>query len=194
MTYKPSILSTLLIASFFFLSFRTPDKNSIPDLTDGATHTKTNFGLDTGRIVNIDSIQDCLNNYKTMMKNHGFSNPGGKPYSSTLTVTDKLTTGESFSGKDLRAWLDATDDEYTSQGKVLSIRIAFGVYDMKYLNTYEPDPTKRAKSNNRVSVFLIPYDASSGGSIKPHAMAAGVTPAGGSGSGGGAYDFGGLQP
>jgi len=124
------------------------------------------------------------------MKSHGFSNPGGQPFNKTIALTDQLTTGESFSGKDLRDWLDATADAYTQAGQTLSIRIEFGVYDMTYLNTYEPDAAKRVKSNNRTAIFLIPYDASSGKILQPHAMAASGTASGS----GGAYDFGGLQP
>ncbi len=193
MTHKMAIPCTLLLASAFLFSFRTPEKKLITDIRMGNTQTKAL--LDTGRIVNVDSIQTCLDNYKILMANHAFTDPGGQPFTKKITVTDKLTTGETFSGKDLRAWLDATDDEYKSEGKILSVRIQFGVYDMTYLNRYEPNAARRARSNNRIAVFLIPYDAASGVSLKKHAMAAAsATPAGGSGSGGGAYDFGGLQP
>lgn len=191
MTHKMAIPCSLLLISAFLFSFRNPENNMSPDLLSGTTYAQ----MDTGRIVNADSIQPCLDNYKILMAKHAFSDPGGQPFGKKIALTDKLTTGESFSGKDLRAWLDATDDEYTSQGKILSIRIEFGVYDMTYLNTYEPNAARRAKSNNRIAVFLVPYDAASGVSLKTHVMAAATaTPAGGSGSGGGAYDFGGLQP
>ncbi|MEJ0081651.1 MAG: hypothetical protein WDM78_12060 [Puia sp.] len=101
-----------------------------------------------------------------------------------MTTTAQLTTGESFSGTDLRDWLDATATAYAQAGKTFSIRVEFGVYDMTYLNTYEPDPAKRAKKNNRIAIFLVPYDASSGQTLQPHANIAGGTPSGG----GGAYD------
>jgi hypothetical protein len=184
---KPSILCSLLLISLFLFSFRGIDKSS---------EQKRVFMLqmagrmDTGRIVNQDSIQSCLNNYQKIMKDHGFTNPGGQPYVPTITTSAQLTTDESFSGTDLQAWLDATATAYTQAGKTFSIRVQFGAYDMTYLNRYEPDPAKRAQKLNRIAIFLVPYDASSGVTLQPHAMIAGGTPSGG----GGAYDFGGLQP
>jgi hypothetical protein len=190
MIRKPSILCTILFSSVFLFSFKNINKPSgIERLSRTYAATKE-IHLDTGRIVSQDSIQTCLKNYKKLMKDHGFSNPGGQPFTQTITTTAQLTTGESFSGSDLRDWLNATATAYAQAGKTFSIRIEFGVYDMTYLNRYEPDPAKRAKKNNRVAVFLIPYDASSGVTLQPHANIAGGTPSGG----GGAYDFGGLQP
>jgi hypothetical protein len=124
------------------------------------------------------------------MKDHGFSNPGGQSYTSTLSTTSQLTNSESFNGSDLRDWIDATAAAYAQAGKTFSVRVVFGAYDMTYLNRYEPDASKRAKKLNRIAVFLVPYDASSGQTLQPHAMIAGGTPSGG----GGSYDFGGLQP
>lgn len=149
-----------------------------------------NNRLDTGRIVSQDSIQSCLTNYRKLMKDHGFTNPAGQPFTPTITTTAQLTTGETFSGTDLRDWLNATAAAYAQAGKTFSIRVQFGAYDMTYLNRYEPDATKRAKKLNRIAIFLVPYDSSSGQTLQPHAMVAGGTPSGG----GGAYDFGGLQP
>jgi hypothetical protein len=190
MIKKPFIRCSLLFFTVILFSFRNTDKTSGHLLTSASDFTARQNHLDTGRIVNMDSIQTCLANYKKLMKSHGFSNPGGQPFNKTIAITDQLTTGESFSGKDLRDWLDATADSYSRAGQTLSIRIEFGVYDMTYLNTYEPNAAKRAKSNNRIAIFLIPYDASSGTTLEPHAMAATSTTAGS----GGAYDFGGLQP
>jgi hypothetical protein len=124
------------------------------------------------------------------MNDHGFSNPGGLPYTATINTTSQLTTSESFNGSDLRDWIDATAAAYTQAGKTFSIRVEFGAYDMTYLNRYETDPSKRAKKLNRIAVFLVPYDSSSGLTLQPHANIAGGTPSGG----GGSYDFGGLQP
>jgi hypothetical protein len=190
MIQKPSILYYILFFSVFLFSFRSIDKTLGKQFLSSSTYVRQVNRLDTGRIVNLDSIQTCLANYKRLMKNHGFSNPGGQPFNNTITKTAQLTTGESFSGKDLRDWLDATADAYIQAGQTLSIRIEFGVYDMTYLNTYEPDASKRAKSNNRTAIFLIPYDASSGKTLQPHAMIVSGTTSGS----GGAYDFGGLQP
>ena len=196
MILKPSILCTFLFFSVFLFSFRNIDKPSGIDKIsgkqwlNGSLITQKEILLDTGRIVNKDSIQSCLANYKKLMKAHGFSNPGGQPFTQTITTTAQLTTGESFNGTDLRDWIDATATAYAQAGKTFSIRVEFGAYDMTYLNRYEPDPAKRAKKNNRIAIFLVPYDASSGQTLQPHANIAGGTPSGG----GGAYDFGGLQP
>jgi hypothetical protein len=190
MIQKPSILCTLLLFSVLLFSFRNIDKPSVTAPSGRSFSSNNYIRRDTGRIVSQDSIQTCLKNYKKLMKDHGFSNPGGQPFTSAITTTSPLTTGETFSGNDLRAWIDATAAAYEQAGKTFSIRVEFGVYDMTYLNRYEPDQAKRAKKNNRVAIFLVPYDASSGNTLQPHANIAGGTPSGG----GGAYDFGGLQP
>ncbi|HZZ76524.1 MAG TPA: hypothetical protein VFE04_11375 [Puia sp.] len=187
MILKPSIPCTLLFVSVLLFSFKNinnPADRKSPQII------QKEHRLDTGRIVNQDSIQSCITNYKKLMKNHGFSNPGGQPFTSTITTTAQLTTGESFSGTDLRDWLDATAAAYAQAGKTFSLRVVFGAYDMTYLNTYEPDPAQRTKKLNRIAIFLVPYDASSGLTLQPHANIAGGTPSGG----GGSYDFGGLQP
>jgi hypothetical protein len=190
MILKPSIPCTILLFSVFLFSFRNINIPSGKEWLNGSEMIQRQMGLDTGRIVNQDSIQSCLKNYIKLMKAHGFSDPGGQPFTSTITKTAQLTTGESFSGTDLRDWLDATAAAYAQAGKTFSIRVEFGAYDMTYLNRYEPDPAKRAKKNNRIAIFLVPYDATSGLSLQPQANIAGGTPSGG----GGAYDFGGLQP
>ncbi|HLA58871.1 MAG TPA: hypothetical protein VK622_08925 [Puia sp.] len=190
MIHKPSILCTFLLLSVFLFSFRTIDKPSGKEWPNASVIALKEIRLDTGRIVSQDSIQSCLKNYRKLRKAHGFSNPGGQPFTQTITTTAQLTTGESFSGTDLRDWLDATATAYAQAGKTFSIRVEFGAYDMTYLNRYEPDPAKRAKKNNRIAIFLVPYDVSSGQTLQPHANIAGGTPSGG----GGAYDFGGLQP
>jgi hypothetical protein len=190
MIRKSSIFCTFLFSYVFLLSFRNIDKPSEKIWTNRYEMVQKEIRVDTGRIVNQDSIQTCLKNYTKLMKDHGFSNPGGQPFTQTITKTAQLTTGESFSGTDLRDWIDATATAYAQAGKTFSIRVEFGVYDMTYLNRYEPDPAKRAKKNNRIAIFLVPYDASSGLTLQPHANIAGGSPSGG----GGAYDFGGLQP
>jgi hypothetical protein len=190
MILKPSILCTFLFFSFFLFSFRNIDKSPANEELNSSYKVQKEIHLDTGRIVNLDSIQSCLTNYTKLMKAHGFSNPGGQPFTQTITTTAQLTTGESFSGTDLRDWLDATATAYVQAGKTFSIRVEFGAYDMTYLNRYEPDPAKRAKKINRIAIFLVPYDASSGQTLQRQANIAGGTPSGG----GGGYDFGGLQP
>ena len=187
MILKPSIPCMLLFVSVLLFSFKSMNK---PADRISPQIIQKGLRLDTGRIVNQDSIQSCITNYKNLMKNHGFSNPAGQPFTSTITTTAQLTTGESFSGTDLRDWLNATAAAYAQAGKTFSIRVVFGAYDKTYLNTYEPDPAQRVKKLNRIAVFLVPYDVSSGQTLQPHANVAGGTPSGG----GGSYDFGGLQP
>ena len=70
------------------------------------------------------------------------------------------------------------------------VKIQMGVYDLNYLKTYQPDASKRAASNNRIAIFIIPYDASSGITVKGLAQPMGS----GGTSGGTGYDFGGIQP
>jgi len=188
--HKPPVFCTILFFSAFLFSFKNIDKTFEKTCLGRPQMAQKVIRADTGRIVNQDSVQQCLRNYKKLMKDHGFSNPGGQPYSPTITTTAQLTTGESFSGTDLRDWIDATATAYAQAGKTFSIRVEFGVYDMTYLNRYEPDPAKRAKKNNRIAIFLVPYDTSSGITLQPQANIAGGTASGG----GGAYDFGGLQP
>lgn len=190
MICKPSTLCAFLFISAILFSFRNIDKHAEKIFIHRSEMAQREIRVDTGRIVNQDSIQSCLKNYKKLMKEHGFTNPGGQPFTPTITTTAQLTTGESFNGTDLRDWIDATATAYAQAGKTFSIRVEFGAYDMTYLNRYEPDPAKRAKKMNRIAIFLVPYDVSSGITLQPHANIAGGTPSGG----GGAYDFGGLQP
>jgi len=187
---KPSILYTLLLFSVFLFSFRkmgkTSDKISLLCLADAQQQSV----VDTGRIVSVDSIESCLRNYTQLMADHGFSNPGGQPYTSTITKTSQLTASVSFSGTDLHNWIKATEASYAHAGKNFSIRIEFGAYDSVFLKTYEPDPAERIRKNNRIAIFLVPYDAATGLTLQSQSNIAG-----GSSSGvGGAYDFGGLQP
>jgi len=189
--HKPSIHCTILFFASFLFSFKNIDKTSVKISSNRSDITQKQIRADTGRIVNLDSIQSCLKNYIKLMTDHGFSiQPGGQPFTSTITTTSQMTTGESFSGTDLSNWLNATAAAYAQAGKTFSIRIVFGAYDMTFLNRYEPDPAERIKKNNRIAIFLVPYDVSSGLTLQPQANIAGGTPSGG----GGAYDFGGLQP
>ncbi len=50
-----------------------------------------------------------------------------------------LTTGESFNAQDLQKWLNATIAQYAAAKKTLVINVQLGVYDMNYLNTYQPN-------------------------------------------------------
>src|SRR5579864_4935188 len=112
MILKPSILCTFLSLSVFLFSFKNIDKSPGKEGLNSSYKAQKEMHLDTGRIVNLDSIQTCLKNYKKLMKDHGFSNPAGLPFTQTISTTAILTTGVSFSGSDLRDWLDATATAY----------------------------------------------------------------------------------
>jgi hypothetical protein len=148
---------------------------------------KTDTG---GRAVRLDSAQTCINRYSALMAAHGFANKAGLPINIQLTKTSLITTGESFIGKDFLDWLNGIATQYSAANKTLKIKIQMGVYDMNYLNTYESDPAVRAAYNNRVAIFVIPYDASTGQAAVGLAQPLGGT----GGSGGSGYDLGGVQP
>src|SRR4029077_4300747 len=126
--------------------------------------TETGIKSDTGgRTVNLDSAQDCIDRFAGLMHDHGFADQAGLPIDIHLTTTSMITTGESFVGKDLLNWLTATSKQYKAANKKLMIRIEMGVYDQNYLNVYQPTDTS---NNNRIAIFLIPYDAGSGKAVK----------------------------
>jgi hypothetical protein len=190
MINKPTIL--LLFLSIFLFSFRNTDKTSsyrIFNRTNGATRPEmlTDTG---GRTVSLDSAQACIDRFAGLMQAHGFSNQAGQPIDIHLTTTSMITTGETFDGKNLQKWLNTTADQYKASHKTLMIKIQLGVYDLNYLNTYQPNAASRTASNNRIAIFLIPYDASTG-----HAALGLAQPQGGAvGGGGTGYDLGGVQP
>jgi hypothetical protein len=191
MNIKPSITSILLALCFLVFAFlnaeaRIPAKRIFPM---GALNEfiKTDTG---GRTVNLDSAQACINRFTALMTAHGFAKKAGLPINITLTQTSQITTGESFDGQGLLDWLNVTAAQYAAAGKKLMIKVQMGVYDMNYLKTYISDPAKRTASNNRIAIFIIPYDASSGITVRGLAQ-----PQGGGGTQGGTgYDLGGVQP
>jgi hypothetical protein len=194
MSNKPTILQFLLFVSVFIFSFRNPEKTAFsrnPAESVPFHQLKTDTG---GRTVNLDSAQACINRFAGLMKDHGFGDTAGLPIDIHLTTTSLITTGESFNGKDLRNWLNATLQQYNAANKKLMIKIQLGVYDMNYLKTYQPNAALSAASNNRIAIFLIPYDAGTGKAAKnlmAVANGSGGTQQGGTGTG---YDLGGLQP
>ncbi|HEY4936239.1 MAG TPA: hypothetical protein VII44_06655, partial [Puia sp.] len=145
MSQKPTILHLLLFLPVFLFSFRNMDKQpGNPALSTVAGNMRPEMKTDTGgRTVNIDSAQACINRFPAFMAKHGFSNPGGQAFTSSLTKTSMLTTGESFNGQDLQNWLNATMAQYAAAGKTLVINVQLGVYDMNYLKTYQPDQANR---------------------------------------------------
>ncbi len=194
MKIKPTILLASLLLSTFLFSFTSPHKINTSQIT-GAVNNGPQIKTDTGgRIVNLDSAQACIDRFAALMNAHGFSDQAGQPIDIHLTTTSMITTGESFNGKDLRNWLNATLQQYNTVHKKLMIKIQLGVYDLNYLNTYQPNAASNTANNNRIAIFLIPYDAASGVAAKnlsAIANGSGGTQPGGSGTG---YDLGGLQP
>jgi hypothetical protein len=193
MSQKPSILYLFLSLTVFLFSFRNVNIESRRQPSSYLSIAiQQKMETDTGgRTVNIDSAQACIDRFPAFMLKHGFSNPGGQAFTSTLTKTSMLTTGESFNGQDLQNWLTATIAQYAAANKTLVINVQLGVYDMNYLKTYEPNDTKKSANNGRIAIFLIPADASTGQVVR--ALVAQPSGSGGSGGGTG-YDLGGLQP
>ena len=191
MKIKPLILFVFLTPTLF-ISFSAQAKSVGIKWSEHHYHESgQTFLTDTGgRAVSLDSAQNCINRYAALMAAHGFANQAGLPINIHLTKTSLITTGESFIGKNFQDWLNATAAQYSAAGKTFMIKIQMGVYDMNYLNTYEPDPSRRTANNNRIAIFVIPYDATTGQAATGLAQ-----PSGGSGgSGGSGYDLGGIQP
>jgi hypothetical protein len=186
MKIKPVILQFLL-SFFIFLFFIGHIHANVPGQTFFILHNSPK--ADTGRVVSLDSAQACIDRYAALMTAHGFADQAGLPINIRLKKTSQITTGESFDGKDFLAWLNATAAQYSAAGKTMMIRIQMGVYDMNYLNTYQPNQALKNASNNRIAIFVIPYDAASGQAVRVLAQ-----PSGGTGSGGTGYDLGGIQP
>ncbi|HSZ32958.1 MAG TPA: hypothetical protein VK772_06585, partial [Puia sp.] len=157
MSQKPSILYLCLFFTVFLFSFRNiPMESRRQPSSNSFIVIKQKMETDTGgRTVNIDSALACIDRYPAFMLKHGFSNPGGQAFTSTLTKTSMLTTGESFNGQDLQNWLTATLAQYSAAGKTLVINVELGVYDLNYLKTYEPNATKKSSNNGRIAIFLI---------------------------------------
>jgi hypothetical protein len=190
MIIKPYFLRGFFFLTIIFLSLRGLS-NSISQVA-GVRHFSLVPALksDTGgRAVNLDSAQACIDRFAGLMKDHGFADQAGLPIDIHLTTTSMITTGESFNGKDLLNWLTATSKQYKAANKKLMIRVQMGVYDLNYLNTYQPNNTA---NNNRIAIFLIPYDAGTGKVVKN--LIAVPNGSGGTQQGGSGYDLGGLQP
>jgi hypothetical protein len=195
MINKPTILLSFLFLSIFLFAFKNKDKTSgrqffSTSITGSVSQMQTDTG---GRTVSLDSAQACIDRFASVMKDHGFSDPGGQTVNIHIKKTSMITTGESFNGKNLQDWLNATAAQYAAAGKTLMIKIEMGIYDLNYLNTYQPNTASNSANNNRIAIFLIPYDAAAGPGV--HALIAQPNGNGGTGSGGGTgYDLGGLQP
>jgi hypothetical protein len=193
MLQKTTTLHLILFSSVFLFSFRNINHASrAPKPADQFIVNHDKVETDTGgRAVNIDSAQACINRFPAYMAQFGFTNPGGQTVNLKIKKSAMLTTGESFNAQNLQNWLSATMAQYVAAGNTLVINVQLGVYDMNYLNTYEPDAAKRTAKNGRIAIFLMPADASTGTVVR--ALVAQPNGSGGSGGGTG-YDLGGLQP
>jgi hypothetical protein len=193
MLQKPSILHLILFSSVFLFSFRniTNESHALKAVNPFIV-IQEKMETDTGgQAVNIDSAQACINRFPAYMAQFGFTNPGGQSVNIKIRKSAMLTSGESFNAQNLQNWLNATIAQYAAAGKSLVINVQLGVYDMNYLNTYQPDAAKRTANNGRIAIFLMPADASTGTVVR--ALVAQPNGSGGSGGGTG-YDLGGLQP
>jgi len=190
MIIKPYFLRLLFLSAVLLISLRGLTKDITHFITVNRFITLPVQKTDTGgRAVNLDSAQACIDRFAGLMKDHGFADQAGLPIDIHLTTTSMITTGESFTGTDLLNWLTATSKQYKAANKKLMIRVQMGVYDMDYLNTYQPNNTA---NNNRIAIFLIPYDAGTGKVVKN--LIAVPNGTGGTQQGGSGYDLGGLQP
>ncbi|HXB31691.1 MAG TPA: hypothetical protein VNW49_17840 [Puia sp.] len=195
MLQKTTIPNLLLFSTVFLFSFRNINLESrSPRPAYPFIVNQDKMETDTGgRAVNIDSAQACIDRFPAYMAKFGFTNPGGQSVNIKITKSAMLTSGESFSAQNLQNWLSATMAQYAAAGRTLAINVQLGVYDLNYLNTYQPDAAKRSANNGRIAIFLMPADASTGTVVR--ALVAQPSGSGGSGSGGGTgYDLGGLQP
>ncbi|HEV3221338.1 MAG TPA: hypothetical protein VGZ90_00595 [Puia sp.] len=193
MLQKPSILHLILFSSVFLFSFRNiTNVSHAMKAVNPFIVIRVKMETDTGgQAVNIDSAQACINRFPAYMAQFGFTNPGGESVNIKIRKSAMLTSGESFNAQNLQNWLNATIAQYAAAGKTLVINVQLGVYDMNYLNTYQPDAAKRTANNGRIAIFLMPADASTGTVVR--ALVAQPNGSGGSGGGTG-YDLGGLQP
>jgi hypothetical protein len=192
MRNKICLLDIFLCLSVFLFSFIHPDQSNkrVFKFNGPLFHQlKADTG---GRAVNLDSAQACIDRFAGLMKQHGFADKAGQSIDIHLTKTSQMTSGESFSGKRLQDWLNATATAYTAAGKTLMINVQLGVYDKNYLKTYEPDASKGVASDNRIAIFLIPYDSAGGQTVHP--LVAQPQGSGAPTGGGTGYDFGDLQP
>lgn len=193
MNIKPYIHFWLIaMAAFLFIFTLTANAHASPGGIPSHLQVFNKTDTGGGQVVRLDLIQACIAKYDSLMQAHGFSGTAGQAVDLHITSTAMITNSETFNGKKLQDWITATAKEYSKAGKTFMVKIQLGIYDMNYLNVYEPNASLRALYNNRIALFLIPVDGTTGQTFQSAAM---MAPAGTGGSGTGTgYDFGGLQP
>jgi hypothetical protein len=119
MPNKQSIffLVIALIAGIIF-SFResgngTQNQDRRWQLLSRTLNANPGNNTDTGgRAVNIDSAQHCIDQFASVMLQHGFSTVAGQKVYIQIKRTSMITTGEVFQGKGLLEWLTKTAAQY----------------------------------------------------------------------------------
>jgi hypothetical protein len=109
MKIKPIILGPVLLLTLFLFSFKNSGKSTGRLFQSSSIYAGNESRVDTGgRTVSLDSAQACIDRYTALMKDHGFSDQAGQPVNIRIRKTSMITTGESFNGKNLQDWLNAT--------------------------------------------------------------------------------------
>jgi hypothetical protein len=173
------------------ISRNRPGQRSAASLRDLPSANIPDTG---GRAVSLDSANACIDRFEAVMKNHGFSDVAGQKVNIHITRTSLITTGEVFSGKGLQEWLNGTAAQYQAAGKTLMVKVQLGIYDSNYLNTYQSDPALRTRNQDRIAIFLIPFDSLQEVQHKMKGNLAHPPPPPPGSGGGTGYDLGGIQP
>ena len=219
MKLKPIAVFLILSALSFFLSCHTgqqPGSNIAPDtetflktredtlendrqldslFTDVDSSDVNAFAgskKDTavGRMVGIDTIQSCLDEFKKVMPKHGFDYPASAT-SVTVNETSLITYYERFRGTEMMRFLRKAAHlrhHLLNIGakKHVSIRVEFGIYTMDYLKKIGADTAKAG----RLAIFLVTREINTETTNNSFAPVTVTDP----GDDPQALDFGGLKP
>src|SRR5450755_4099917 len=123
MNIKTAILPLFLFLSVFLFSFRNTEHISKKGFNFLSSIISPRMKTDTGgQVVSLNLVQNCINKYDSLMQAHGFTNNQGQPVDLHIT-TAMITNSETFNGKKLQDWLNATAADYKTAGKKLMIKI-----------------------------------------------------------------------
>jgi hypothetical protein len=138
-------------------------------------------GDEDGREVSAENADLCINIFPTEMGKHGIKQTAG-PVSFIIKKARQITKSEDFYGKGLLDWLVKTVDTYdpVGEGKNIRIKVVFGIYTPTFLANEGVGANLKAKKNDRIGVFLVPYSTTTN---KPLVTGNGKV-----------YDLGGLDP